>query len=127
MKLKWKLSLSLLAVTGSLFLLGGYWMIHQNFMSSMDDAARRYTASHASQLDLVTTFLARQDDPSPSQAGAEAAAGVPDGALALADAGYALLFSNLPEELDKMDLYDAVEAADTGFVYRQHGDRIWFL
>ena len=54
MKLKWKLSLSLLAVTGSLFLLGGYWMIFQNFSVSMDQAVQRFSAAHTSQLAQVT-------------------------------------------------------------------------
>ena len=127
MKLKWKLTLSLLAVTGSLFLLGGYWMIFQNFSVSMDQAVQRFSAAHTSQLAQVTLSLAQPESGGLTQAGSDAASAVPDGSLALVDEGYSLPYSNLPDALDKMDLYAAVEAAGTGYVYRAHEDDVWFL
>lgn len=127
MKLKWKLSLSLLAVTGALFLLGGYWMIQQNFSASIEDAVQRFLASHTSQLEQIDLSLAHQDSIQLQQAGVDASVAAPDANLALVDTGYALHFSNLPQVIDKMDLYAAVKAADTGYIYRSHGEQTWFL
>lgn len=49
MKIAQKLTLCLVAVTGALFLVGGYWMVSQNFEASLEQAAAQNAAQHTAQ------------------------------------------------------------------------------
>ena len=56
MKIAQKLTLCLVAVTGALFLVGGYRMVSQNFEASLEQAAAQNAAQHTAQRLSRTDF-----------------------------------------------------------------------
>ena len=60
MKIAQKLTLCLVAVTGALFLVGGYRMVAQNFNAALESAAVQNAAQHTAQKLSVQDAALRQ-------------------------------------------------------------------
>lgn len=97
MKIAQKLTLCLVAVTGALFLVGGYWMVSQNFEASLEQAAAQNAAQHTAQrlsVEDAALRLAMQQASGESvlhAAGTEVAAAMPQAQFALMNEGWANL------------------------------------
>lgn len=122
MKIAQKLTLCLVAVTGALFLVGGYWMVSQNFEASLEQAAAQNAAQHTAQrlsVEDAALRLAMQQASGESvlhAAGTEVAAAMPQAQFALMNEGWANLYSRVPQQVDKNMLIDAARAAQGGYV-----------
>lgn len=125
MKIAQKLTLCLVAVTGALFLVGGYWMVSQNFEASLEQAAAQNAAQHTAQrlsVEDAALRLAMQQASGESvlhAAGTEVAAAMPQAQFALMNEGWANLYSRVPQQVDKNMLIDAARAAQGGYVLRK--------
>lgn len=125
MKIAQKLTLCLVAVTGALFLVGGYWMVSQNFEASLEQAAAQNAAQHTAQrlsVEDAALRLAMQQASGESvlhAAGTEVAATMPQAQFALMNEGWANLYSRVPQQVDKNMLIDAARAAQGGYVLRK--------
>ena len=125
MKIAQKLTLCLVAVTGALFLVGGYWMVSQNFEASLEQAAAQNAAQHTAQrlsVEDAALRLAMQQASGESvlhAAGTEVAAAMPQAQFALMNEGWANLYSRVPQQVDKNMLIDAARSAQGGYVLRK--------
>lgn len=125
MKIAQKLTLCLVAVTGALFLVGGYRMVSQNFEASLEQAAAQNAAQHTAQrlsVEDAALRLAMQQASGESvlhAAGTEVAAAMPQAQFALMNEGWANLYSRVPQQVDKNMLIDAARAAQGGYVLRK--------
>lgn len=125
MKIAQKLTLCLVAVTGALFLVGGYWMVSQNFEASLEQAAAQNAAQHTAQrlsVEDAALRLAMQQASGESvlhAAGLEVAAAMPQAQFSLMNEGWANLYSRVPQQVDKNMLIDAARAAQGGYVLRK--------
>lgn len=125
MKIAQKLTLCLVAVTGALFLVGGYWMVSQNFEASLEQAAAQNAAQHTAQrlsVEDAALRLAMQQASGESvlhAAGTEVAAAMPQAQFALMNEGWANLYSRVPQQVDKNMLIEAARAAQGGYVLRK--------
>lgn len=125
MKIAQKLTLCLVAVTGALFLVGGYRMVSQNFEASLEQAAAQNAAQHTAQrlsVEDAALRLAMQQASGESvlhAAGTEVAAAMPQAQFALMNEGWANLYSRVPQQVDKNMLIEAARAAQGGYVLRK--------
>lgn len=125
MKIAQKLTLCLVAVTGALFLVGGYWMVSQNFEASLEQAAAQNAAQHTAQrlsVEDAALRLAMQQASGESvlhAAGTEVAAAMPQAQFSLMNEGWANLYSRVPQQVDKNMLIDAARSAQDGYVLRK--------
>lgn len=125
MKIAQKLTLCLVAVTGALFLVGGYWMVSQNFEASLEQAAAQNAAQHTAQrlsVEDAALRLAMQQASGESvlhAAGTEVAAAMPQAQFALMNEGWANLYSRVPQQVDKNMLIEAARSAQGGYVLRK--------
>ena len=125
MKIARKLTLCLVTVTGVLFLIGGYWMVSQNFEASLEQAAVQNAAQHTAQrlsVEDATLRITMQKASGESvlhAAGAEVAAAMPQAQFSLMNEGWANLYSRVPQQVDKNMLIDAARAAQGGYVLRK--------
>lgn len=125
MKIAQKLTLCLVAVTGALFLVGGYWMVAQNFNAALESAAVQNAAQHTAQrlsVEDAALRLAMQQASGESvlhAAGTEVAAAMPQAQFALMNEGWANLYSRVPQQVDKNMLIDAARSAQGGYVLRK--------
>ena len=107
MKIAQKLTLCLVAVTGALFLVGGYRMVAQNFNAALESAAVQNAAQHTAQKlsvqDAALRHAAQNGAPEFAlhAAGLEVAAAMPQAQFALLSDGWASLYSRLPDGVDK--------------------------
>ncbi len=103
MKIAQKLTLCLVAVTGALFLVGGYRMVSQNFNAALESAAVQNAAQHTAQKlsvqDAALRHAAENGVPEFAlhAAGLEVAAAMPQAQFALLSDGWASLYSRLPD------------------------------
>lgn len=125
MKIARKLTLCLVTVTGVLFLIGGYWMVSQNFEASLEQAAVQNAAQHTAQrlsVEDATLRITMQKASGESvlhAAGAEVAAAMPQAQFSLMNEGWANLYSRVPQQVDKNMLIDAARSAQDGYVLRK--------
>lgn len=125
MKIAQKLTLCLVAVTGALFLVGGYRMVAQNFNAALESAAVQNAAQHTAQKlsvqDAALRHAAENGAPEFAlhAAGTEVAAAMPQAQFALMNEGWANLYSRVPQQVDKNMLIDAARAAQGGYVLRK--------
>ena len=105
MKIAQKLTLCLVAVTGALFLVGGYRMVSQNFEASLEQAAAQNAAQHTAQRLSVEDAALRL--------------AMPQAQFALMNEGWANLYSRVPQQVDKNMLIEAARAAQGGYVLRK--------
>ncbi len=125
MKIAQKLTLCLVAVTGALFLAGGYWMVSQNFEASLKQAAVQNSAQHTAQrlsvedATLRITMRQASGESVLHAAGTEVAAAMPQAQFALMNEGWANLYSRVPQQVDKNMLIDAARSAQDGYVLRE--------
>lgn len=125
MKIAQKLTLCLVAVTGALFLVGGYRMVAQNFNAALESAAVQNAAQHTAQrlsVEDAALRLAMQQASGESvlhAAGTEVAAAMPQAQFALMNEGWANLYSRVPQQVDKNMLIEAARAAQGGYVLRK--------
>lgn len=125
MKIAQKLTLCLVAVTGALFLVGGYWMVAQNFNAALESAAVQNAAQHTAQKlsvqDAALRHAAENGAPEFAlhAAGLEVAAAMPQAQFALMNEGWANLYSRVPQQVDKNMLIDAARSAQDGYVLRK--------
>ena len=113
MKIAQKLTLCLVAVTGALFLVGGYRMVAQNFNAALESAAVQNAAQHTAQKlsvqDAALRHAAENGAPEFAlhAAGLEVAAAMPQAQFSLMNEGWANLYSRVPQQVDKNMLIDA--------------------
>lgn len=125
MKIAQKLTLCLVAVTGALFLVGGYRMVAQNFNAALESAAVQNAAQHTAQKlsvqDAALRHAAQNGAPEFAlhAAGLEVAAAMPQAQFALLSDGWASLYSRVPQQVDKNMLIDAARSAQDGYVLRK--------
>lgn len=125
MKIAQKLTLCLVAVTGALFLVGGYRMVAQNFNAALESAAVQNAAQHTAQKlsvqDAALRHAAENGAPEFAlhAAGTEVAAAMPQAQFALMNEGWANLYSRVPQQVDKNMLIDAARSAQDGYVLRK--------
>ena len=97
MKIAQKLTLCLVAVTGALFLAGGYRLVAQNFDAALESAAVQNAAQHTAQrlsVQDAALRLAREGGAPENalhSAGLEVAAAMPQAQFALLSSGWASL------------------------------------
>ena len=127
MKIARKLTLCLVTVTGVLFLIGGYWMVSQNFEASLEQAAAQNAAQHTAQrlsVEDATLRITMQKASGESvlhAAGAEVAAAMPQAQFSLMNEGWANLYSRVPQ------LIDAARSAQDGYVLRKAQENTYML
>lgn len=133
MKIARKLTLCLVTVTGVLFLIGGYWMVSQNFEASLEQAAAQNAAQHTAQrlsVEDATLRITMQKASGESvlhAAGAEVAAAMPQAQFSLMNEGWANLYSRVPQQVDKNMLIDAARSAQDGYVLRKAQENTYML
>lgn len=126
MKIAQKLTLCLVAVTGALFLVGGYRMVSQNFEASLEQAAAQNAAQHTAQrlsVEDAALRLAMQQASGESvlhAAGTEVAAAMRQAQFALMNEGWANLYSRVPQQVDKNMLIEAARAARAAMCFAKH-------
>lgn len=133
MKIAQKLTLCLVAVTGALFLVGGYRMVAQNFNAALESAAVQNAAQHTAQKlsvqDAALRHAAQNGAPEFAlhAAGLEVAAAMPQAQFALLSDGWASLYSRLPDGVDKASLVGAAQAGEGQYTLCSAGQSTYML
>ena len=133
MKIAQKLTLCLVAVTGALFLAGGYRLVAQNFDAALESAAVQNAAQHTAQrlsVQDAALRLAREGGAPENalhSAGLEVAAAMPQAQFALLSSGWASLYSRLPEAVDKTALIGAARAGGGQYTLCAAGESTYML
>ncbi len=133
MKIAQKLTLCLVAVTGALFLVGGYRMVAQNFNAALESAAVQNAAQHTAQKlsvqDAALRHAAENGAPEFAlhAAGLEVAAAMPQAQFALLSDGWASLYSRLPDGVDKASLVGAAQAGEGQYTLCSAGQSTYML